>query len=89
MNLARECFFEAVDRSWDVIQKNNVIPDEQLKKVSITSRRLAQLARETVDRLYPLCGLIAASTDTEINRAWRDLHTASQHALLTFADPEH
>jgi alkylation response protein AidB-like acyl-CoA dehydrogenase len=89
MNLARERFFEAVDRSWDAIQNDNTIPDEQLNKVSITSRRLAQLARETVDKLYPLCGLIAASTETEINRAWRDLHTASQHALLTFTDPEH
>ncbi len=89
MNLARELFFEAVDQSWDAIQNDNIIPDEQLSKVSITSRRLAQLARETVDGLYPLCGLIAASTETEINRAWRDLHTASQHALLTFTDPEH
>jgi alkylation response protein AidB-like acyl-CoA dehydrogenase len=89
INLAREHFFEAVDQSWDAIMKENTIPNEQLKRVSITSRRLAQLARETVDRLYPLCGLIAASTETEINRAWRDLHTASQHALLTFADPEH
>jgi alkylation response protein AidB-like acyl-CoA dehydrogenase len=88
MNLARERFFEAVDQSWDAIKKNNAVPDKQLKKVSLTSRRLAQLARETVDRLYPLCGLMAASTDTEINRAWRDLHTASQHALLTFTDPE-
>lgn len=82
MNLARERFFEVVDQSWDTIN------DEHLKRVSITSRRLAQLARETVDRLYPLCGLMAASTETEINRAWRDLHTASQHALLTFADAE-
>ncbi len=88
MNLARERFFEAVDQSWDAITKDNTVSDEQLNGVSLTSRRLAQLARETVDKLYPLCGLMAASTETEINRAWRDLHTASQHALLTFADPE-
>jgi indole-3-acetate monooxygenase len=88
INLTRERFFEAVDQSWGAITKDNAVPDEYLNRVSITSRRLAQLARETVDRLYPLCGLMAASTETEINRAWRDLHTASQHALLTFADPE-
>jgi alkylation response protein AidB-like acyl-CoA dehydrogenase len=88
INHARERFFEAVDQSWDAIMKDDAVPDEYLKRISITSRRLAQLARETVDRLYPLCGLMAASTETEINRAWRDLHTASQHALLTFADPE-
>ena len=89
INLLRKDFYEAVDRSWIAIQDSNIISDEQLNRVSITSHSLAQLARESVDRLYPLCGLIAASTDTEINRAWRDLHTASQHALLTFTIPEH
>ena len=85
INLLRKDFYEAVDQSWDAIRNNNVVPDEQLNRVSITSRKLARSARENVDRLYPLCGLAAASTETEINRAWRDLHTASQHSLLTFA----
>jgi len=88
INLIRKDFFEAVDQSWAAIQNSNIVSDELLNQVSITSRKLAQLARENVDRLYPLCGLIAASPDTEINRVWRDLHTASQHALLTFAIPE-
>ena len=26
--------------------------------------------------------LVAASSDSDINRVWRDFHTASQHALL-------
>jgi alkylation response protein AidB-like acyl-CoA dehydrogenase len=81
----RKAFFEAVDVSWNTITKKNVVPDEELKAVSAASRILAITARQIVDRLYPFCGLIAASTDTEINRAWRDLHTASQHSLLTFA----
>jgi alkylation response protein AidB-like acyl-CoA dehydrogenase len=84
INQLRIDFFNAVDLSWYAIEQHSVIPDEQLNQVSITSRRLAISAREMVDRLYPLCGLIAASSETEINRAWRDLHTASQHALLTF-----
>jgi hypothetical protein len=37
MNLAREHFFEAVDQSWDTIEKNNIVSDEQLNGVSITS----------------------------------------------------
>jgi len=86
LNWLRKDFFNAVECSWDAIQNDNVVPEELLKDVSITSRRLAHQAREIVDRLYPYCGLAAASTDTEINRAWRDLHTASQHALLTFSE---
>ncbi len=85
MNALRKSFFEAVDASWKAITADKTVPGELLNNVSATSRRLAITARELVDKLYPLCGLIAASTETEINRAWRDLHTASQHALLTFA----
>lgn len=86
INLLRTEFFDAVDQSWKAIENNNTVPDRRLHQVSIKSRRLAHFARQSVDALYPLCGLTAASTDTDINRAWRDLHTASQHALLTFAE---
>lgn len=78
LEAARTELFAAVDSSW---------PDAgeaQLKAVSHTSRQLAIAARSTVDRLYPYCGLMAAAPDTEINRVWRDMHTAGQHALLTF-----
>ena len=84
INRVRKAFYEAVDESWEAIQNNNAIPEDKRNRVSTTSRKLAHLARKSVDALYPLCGLIAASTETEINRAWRDLHTASQHSLLTF-----
>jgi alkylation response protein AidB-like acyl-CoA dehydrogenase len=87
LDLLRKDFYNAVEQSWDAIQNNSVIPDEILNQVSITSRQLAHLSRVSVDTLYPLCGLTAASTETEINRAWRDLHTASQHALLAFNCP--
>jgi len=84
LDVTRNDFFETVDQSWDAIRSNNVIPENIFQQVSITSRKLAHFSREVVDTLYPLCGLTAASTETEINRAWRDLHTASQHALITF-----
>lgn len=85
MDGLRRAFFEAVDISWESIANNKHVSDAMLNAVSATSRHLAITSRQIVDRLYPLCSLVAASTDTEINRAWRDLHTASQHSLLTFA----
>ncbi len=84
LNTHRKAFFDAVDQSWIAIQYRNTLPDAVSHKVSAASRKLARFSRESVDKLYPLCGLQAASTETELNRAWRDLHTASQHALLTF-----
>ncbi len=81
INDARQAFLSAIDASWHFPHH-----PELLKAVSITSRRLAQTARECVDQLYPYCGLQAASPDTEINLVWRNLHTAGQHALLTFLE---
>lgn len=80
----RNQFYEELDASWQQINAQNKIDENTLKLVSSTSRQLAVIARQSVDQLYSYCGLQAASPDTEINQVWRDLHTASQHSLLTF-----
>jgi indole-3-acetate monooxygenase len=81
---ARKSFYRAVDQSWLTLKSDGVADKKTTEAVSKTSRILAKTARECVDRLYPYCGLIAANTDSEINQVWRDIHTASQHSLLTF-----
>ena len=67
-------FYQALDESW----ATRIGYDA----VSRASRTLADGVRRVVDGLYPYGGLTAARPDTEINRVWRDLHTASQHSLL-------
>ncbi|HWZ04983.1 MAG TPA: hypothetical protein VNX40_15305 [Mucilaginibacter sp.] len=81
---ARKSFYQAVDQSWVTLPASDVVDNKAMEAVSKTSRILAKTAREGVDQLYPYCGLIAANTESEINQVWRDLHTASQHSLLTF-----
>ncbi len=80
LDSARVALFNAVDVSWADTTRDN------LKQVSKTSRILAATVRNVVSLLYPYCGLKAADPTTEINRVWRDLHTAGQHSLLTFLD---
>ncbi len=83
----RQGFYQALDQSWMLLlQDKKSIVKEALEEVSKTSRQLAAISRKTVAGLYPYCGLQAASPDTEINRVWRDFHTASQHSLLTFLE---
>jgi alkylation response protein AidB-like acyl-CoA dehydrogenase len=79
LNTNRTNFYEALSASW-----NEPENEAFLKQVSFHSRQLALISREAVDNLYPYCGLLAAAPNTEINRIWRDIHTASQHSLLTF-----
>jgi alkylation response protein AidB-like acyl-CoA dehydrogenase len=83
LETTRRTFYMAVDHSWEVLQSGN--NQQALQDVSSTSRKLAKTARECVDQLYPYCGLQAANPESEINKTWRDIHTASQHSLLTFS----
>lgn len=78
----RSSFFRTVDDSWEELLAGKSLSANTTTSVGRASRQLAALSLRLVDDLYPLCGLTAADTRTEINRVWRDLHTASQHALL-------
>jgi alkylation response protein AidB-like acyl-CoA dehydrogenase len=84
LETVRTHFYETFDTSWNNLIINKTIENEVLQEVSRLSRALAHQSRKIVDNLYPYAGLEAAKRETELNRVWRDLHTASQHALLTF-----
>lgn len=79
----RKLFYEAIQTSWLECAGNNTISLNLLDAVSKKSKELVSVSRTVVDQLYPYCGLIAANRHSEINRVWRDFHTATQHSLLT------
>lgn len=78
----RGSFYNTVDHSWKELLRAGNLSPEPMAAVGRASRQLASLSLRLVDELFPLCGLRAADSRTEINRVWRDLHTASQHSLL-------
>lgn len=80
----RNDFYTAFASSWQAFTAKQRVDETILDAVSQRSRQLAHGCLGVVNELYPYCGLAAAKKETEINRVWRDLHTASQHALLTF-----
>lgn len=80
----RKKFYRQVESSWVELVKKGEISKKNLKEVSLASRKLTQICRDVNARMYPLAGLEAAKTHTELNRVWRDFNTVSQHALLTF-----
>lgn len=82
LQTARQHFYTSVIQSWQEHVQQPSINCNVIKAVTIASHALAATARKLVDELYPYCGLTAANPSTEINRVWRNLHTASQHALL-------
>ncbi|KLT65999.1 acyl-CoA dehydrogenase family protein [Pedobacter sp. BMA] len=80
----KKAFYRCFDDSWEQLVSGKSISVSSLDEVSRSSRKLAHACRSACDFLFPFCGLEAARKETEINRVWRDIHTASQHALLTF-----
>jgi alkylation response protein AidB-like acyl-CoA dehydrogenase len=82
MNELRQVFFAAASAAWETLIINRRIPDLLLAEISEVSRLLAHTSRHLVTELYPMCGLEAANRLTEINRVWRNIHTAGQHALF-------
>jgi len=79
---ARECMYALLDQAWAQAEGGNIAAelDAQLREASMA---LVFSARRAVGNTYPYCGLRAAQEDSDINRVWRDFHTASQHALFT------
>jgi alkylation response protein AidB-like acyl-CoA dehydrogenase len=80
LDAARGRCLELLDAAWDRIERSGTPVDEETLRDAALA--WARSAREAVDDIYPLCGLAAADPRTALNRAWRDLHTGTQHALL-------
>lgn len=78
----REAFYTTVYASWKALEVDGKIDATLLANVSAHSQRLAHESRTLVNELYPYCGLEAADRSSEMNRVWRNIHTAGQHALF-------
>lgn len=79
----RREFYDVVEGSWSVCESDSEIPAHVLERVSDTSYQLYLASLSEVDKLYRYTGLRAADLREEINRVWRNLHTASQHSLFS------
>ena len=81
MNTLRQLFYKAVAKSWVQCKEQKRFA-KTFQKIEKRSKKLAYKSRKIVDDLYPFCGMQAANPSTEINRVWRNLHTASQHSIF-------
>lgn len=75
----RTRFHASLDAAWAAAVTDGIIDAAALQALAL---ELVETCREAVDKLYPFCGLQAAHGESDINRVWRDFHTATQHALL-------
>ena len=79
----RDKFYHAIEGAWSLCESATEIPAQVLDAVSATSHELYMTSLSEVQYLYRYGGLTVANPRSEINRVWRNLHTASQHSLFS------
>lgn len=82
MEAARTRVYATLDAAWATALAGRPVGDAEAAALQAASVDWVAASRAAVDTLFPYCGLTAAREDSDINRVWRDFHTASQHALL-------
>lgn len=78
----RTAFYTIVEQSWNELISKKKISAKTTKQISTISRQLVKLCRKHATEVYPYCGLSYTAEISDLNRVFRDLFTASQHALL-------
>ena len=81
---ARQLFYDTLEKIWQAGYAEKRWNASSLVSLGEACRSLAKLSRMSMDELYPYCGMAAADQNSEINRVWRDFHTASLHGVFTF-----
>lgn len=81
LQAARQRFYARLDAGWARVEAGDRLSETEAQAINQASRALVASAQQSVNAVYPLCGLQAADPRAELNRTWRDFHTATQHAI--------
>ena len=82
LDKVRKQLYSQVIDCWGYYQKGDAADMEDVQKIAPLSSNLNQTALKACQRIYPHLGMKVLDESNAINRAWRDLHTASQHDFL-------
>lgn len=74
----RDRLYELISFTWQENEKEKA----QLEEIAMLSRDIVSFIRMNTVVLYPYMGIAGAQRNDEINIVFRNLFTASQHALL-------
>lgn len=84
----RDTIYPQAERLWQSLIEEGTISKAQQEATRQTCLKLVQTCLQNADALKAQAGMMAIKMDSEFGRAWRDLHTLAQHALLT-PEPAH
>ncbi len=83
LEAARCWMYAALHDGWKAYEQHETVSPQLLGVISNACQYAAQVARQVVQELYPFAGMSILNPENELNKIWRDLHTASQHVLVS------
>jgi alkylation response protein AidB-like acyl-CoA dehydrogenase len=79
---ARAGFAAVTDGAWEAVRGGRSLGAAGEAQIRLACVHAAQTATRSADLLHGLAGMSPLFPESLFGRAWRDVHTVSQHALL-------
>jgi alkylation response protein AidB-like acyl-CoA dehydrogenase len=73
---------ETVGDAWDSVSAGNPITDDQRRLLRLAATHATLASARAVDRCYSAGGGAAIYDDSPLQRVFRDVHVATQHAMV-------
>ena len=85
---ARAYLYEAIDGAWDAASQSGVIAAEHRRDLRHASVHATKSAAKAIDLMYTLAGGSSVYRSNSLQRRFRDIHVATQHAMVADATYE-
>lgn len=79
---ARALVFETVDRAWATAQAGDGVPVDERTRLRLAATHATRACAEAVDRMYDAGGGSSIYATSPLQRRFRDVHAATQHAMV-------
>lgn len=79
---ARALVMEGVDRAWAVARGGEGVPVEERTRLRLAATHATRACAEAVDLMYDAGGGTSIYRTSPLQRRFRDIHSATQHAMV-------
>jgi alkylation response protein AidB-like acyl-CoA dehydrogenase len=88
LRAARAFLFEACEAAWSAVSAGTLVTLDQRVAVRLALAQAGQVAKDVVQVAYDIGGGTSVYDHCPLQRCFRDVHTASQHAQVQSANFE-
>jgi len=82
LRAARAFMHDAVGRCWALVESGREVPLPVRAELRLAGTHATASAARAVDLAYHLAGMTSISDSSHLQRAFRDVHVATQHAMV-------